>query len=262
MIKTIKKSKTVDDIHIFLENLSSDQKAEDEFLKQSEIESASAELYKSLFLKIPAMLIFEDILNQFKLDFGNTMLELGGGIGLLSAYIKKISPTTHVVFSDVAMEAVKKSAQFESFFNVKIDEKWIVGAEETPFDSASFDSILFYASFHHVQDPKATMKECARLLIPGGRLYFIMEPSCPFYLKPLYDYHVRRETVKEHYYSRSEYKELFRSSGFDVRLYNYKNIRNRLSNKSTAYYLLMNLIPDFMTSLFPCSQLAIGVKIR
>ena len=251
-----------EEIRIHLHAPNEEQQAEDVFFRTSEDENASADLYRSLFYagRALALYTFDHMVQRFGLTFQGSVLELGGGYGYLSAYLKKKRPDLNVVYSDVSLEAVRKSGQYESFFGTRLDAKWVTGAEDTPFPDASFDRVLFFASFHHTQDPAAAVRECARVLKPGGEVYMLFEPSCPGYLKPLYDFHVRRETVKEQYYSVGEYRGFFRAAGLSFRRHNYRSYLYRHSERSTLYYVLLSMLPAFMANAFPCSQVLVGTK--
>jgi len=257
----IKPYRREDDICIYLENLNDEQKAEDDVFKSSDSESSSAELYKSLLLKVPSLLFFEDILQKYNIEFQGNLLELGGGYGYIGAYIKRKYPDLTVIYSDISKEAVRKSKQYEDFFNVTIDEKWVTSAEDTPFSNEMFDNVLFFASFHHVQQPNVVVKECARILKLHGRLFLLLEPSCPSYLGSLYASHVKREKIKEKFYTIKEYKKLFENAGLTFNHYNYKNYIYRRSQKTTLYYIFLNIVPDLITDFFPCTQVIIGRKI-
>lgn len=45
--------------------------------------------------------------------------------------------------------------------------------EALPFADSSFDAILSFDVFEHVQDPERVLSECRRVLKPGGRLYAV-----------------------------------------------------------------------------------------
>jgi SAM-dependent methyltransferase len=253
-----------EEILVHLTDPNEDQLAEDEYFRASEDENASAELYKSLLYigKALSLLTFDDMVERYALTFEGRVLELGGGYGYLSTYLKKRFPGLDVTFSDVSPEAVRKSRQYEAFFGVRLDGKWVTAAENTPFEAESFDRVLFFASFHHAQDPAAAVRECARVLRPGGQLILLFEPSCPSYLKPLYDHHVRRDEVKERYYSVSEYRSFFEDAGLSFRNHNYRGYLYRRSTRSTLYYVLLSALPELFANAFPCSQVVLGEKRR
>src|SRR5687767_14078953 len=102
-------------IRVHLERPNEDQIAEDAYFRASENERAEADLYRSLLYvgKAQSILTFDDIVERFGLTFAGRVLELGGGYGFLSAYLKARFPDVTVTFSDVSREAVEKSHQYE-----------------------------------------------------------------------------------------------------------------------------------------------------
>jgi SAM-dependent methyltransferase len=259
---TLPANRKDEEILVHLRDPNAGQQAEDAFFRASDDEKATAELYKSLLYvgKAMSLLTFDDMVRRFGLSFRGSVLELGGGYGYLSTYLKKKQPELNVVYSDVSPEAVRKSRQYEEFFDVRLDGKWVTSAESTPFEDASFDRVLFFASFHHTQDPQAAIDESARILKPGGKLYLLYEPSCPTYLKPLYDGHVQRLEVQEKYYSIGEYRRMLKHAGLGFRHHNYTGYMYRRSAKSVLYYVGLNLLPGWLTNAFPCSQVIVGEK--
>jgi SAM-dependent methyltransferase len=250
-------------IRVHLVHPNDDQIAEDAYFRASEDERADAELFRSLIHvgKAHSLLTFDIMVEQFDLAFEGSILELGGGYGFLSAYIKKRFPNVRVTYSDVSHEAVAKSFQYEEFFGCTLDEKWVTGAEETPFEVAAFDVVFFFASFHHTQDPQKALREAARILKPGGKLYLLFEPACPGYLQRLYDFHVRRREVKERYYSVGEYRKMLARAGFAARTFNYTNYLHRRSKRSILYYVLVSLLPRFAQRALPCSQVVVATRL-
>jgi ubiquinone/menaquinone biosynthesis C-methylase UbiE len=249
-------------IRIHLDRPHPDHIAEDDYLRSSEDERASAELYRSLLYvgKAQYLLTFDDLVRRYDLDFEGTVLELGGGYGWLSSYLKKLHPGLRVVFSDVSREAVEKSHQYEAFFGVELDEKWVTAAEDTPFDDGTFDRVTFFASFHHAQDPRRALRECYRVLRPGGKLYLLYEPSAPGYLRPLYDRYVHRDEVPEKYYSVRQYRRMFVEAGFEMRRHNYTGFLHRRSPRAALYYAFLSALPGFLVNALPCSQVIVGRK--
>src|ERR687892_1666308 len=49
-----------------------------------------------------------------------------------------------------------------------------------PFTSASFDLVLSHAVIEHVADAPLYLRECARVLAPGGRVYLSTAPYLSF----------------------------------------------------------------------------------
>ena len=55
------------------------------------------------------------------------------------------------------------------------------GGENLPFEDASFDIVLCDNVVDHAEDPRRTIEEMARVLRPGGLLYFPVNVHHPFY---------------------------------------------------------------------------------
>ena len=53
----------------------------------------------------------------------------------------------------------------------------IARAESLPFDDSTFDMVTAYSFLHHLHDPAIVLKEMARVLRPGGRIYIDLEPN-------------------------------------------------------------------------------------
>jgi ubiquinone/menaquinone biosynthesis C-methylase UbiE len=56
-----------------------------------------------------------------------------------------------------------------------------VGGETLPFEDASFDVVLCDNVVDHALDPRGILKEIARVLKPGGTLYFEVNVHHGFY---------------------------------------------------------------------------------
>jgi ubiquinone/menaquinone biosynthesis C-methylase UbiE len=259
-LNCIKPFKKENDIFVYLEQLNREQKNEDDIFQTSATESESAPAYKSLMHKIQSLHFFRDILNRYNISLNGTLLELGGGYGYLSAYIKAEFPAVTVIYSDVSKTAVKKSRQFEDLFKSSIDEKWVTSAEDIPFADNQFDIVLINASFHHWQNPLQGLRECSRVLKKGGKLLLFMEPSCPAYLKNLYNAHVHRETIKENYYTVKEYRTMVSNAGLLFKNYNYRNFLYRWNAKTMFYYFFLGMLPEVFIGFFPCTQVIIAYK--
>jgi SAM-dependent methyltransferase len=82
-------------------------------------------------------------------------LEIGGGTGN---------------FKDFAPEVLSTDVQQASWLDVVCD------AHELPFDKQSFDNIVLFDVFHHLERPRLFLAEAARVLHSGGQL-ILMEPA-------------------------------------------------------------------------------------
>ena len=57
--------------------------------------------------------------------------------------------------------------------NPYIHERYVGNIEQLPFPDASFNLVTAQMVVEHVQTPLAMLRECARVLVPGGHLVFV-----------------------------------------------------------------------------------------
>jgi ubiquinone/menaquinone biosynthesis C-methylase UbiE len=100
---------------------------------------------------------------------GRRVLDYGCGSGWGSARIAESAAHVHAV--DVSAEAVEYAA--EKFSSPGIDFSVVEARPELPFDDGSFDSVLSFQVFEHVEDTDRYLSEVRRVLAPGGHLVLI-----------------------------------------------------------------------------------------
>ena len=81
---------------------------------------------------------------------------------------------------DVDQVFIHSATQFATFKNVKATFTVSKG-EELPFEETTFDAVLSFDVFEHVQNLEKTLDECWRVLKPGGRLFVVF----PGYFHPI-----------------------------------------------------------------------------
>lgn len=99
---------------------------------------------------------------------GMRVLDVGCGPGNLTAHIAEVvRENGSVVGIDPSKEriaiALEKAIPNLSFYEGKAEDL-------LRFPSASIDVVFMNSTFHWVEDQPAALKECARVLKPGGRL--------------------------------------------------------------------------------------------
>jgi ubiquinone/menaquinone biosynthesis C-methylase UbiE len=109
--------------------------------------------------------------------FGDA-LEIGAGTGYFSLNLMAaglIERTTAIDISPGMLETLRTNAVtlgLEGRVTTKACD-----AESLPFEDASFDLVLGHAVLHHLPDLQTAFSEFARVLRPGGKLFFAGEPS-------------------------------------------------------------------------------------
>jgi ubiquinone/menaquinone biosynthesis C-methylase UbiE len=103
-------------------------------------------------------------------------LEIGAGTGYFSLNLLRAGVVGHATCTDISpgmLEALEANAG-----RLGLDVDTVAcDAAELPFEDASFDLVLGHAVLHHLPALDRAFAEFARVLRPGGTLFFAGEPS-------------------------------------------------------------------------------------
>jgi ubiquinone/menaquinone biosynthesis C-methylase UbiE len=107
--------------------------------------------------------------------FGDA-LEIGAGTGYFSLNLLQLGLIERATATDISpgMLASLDSSADELGLTVRT---MVSGAEQLPFEDASFDFVFGHAVLHHIPDLGRAFAEFARVLRPGGAVAFCGEPS-------------------------------------------------------------------------------------
>ncbi|MDO8794010.1 MAG: class I SAM-dependent methyltransferase [Vicinamibacterales bacterium] len=113
---------------------------------------------------------------------GKTVLEIGCGRGGFACWLASHPQRpSKVVAVDSSPTAVRKGAEFASRNRIP-GTLWEVGdIQAIAHPANSFDTVISCETIEHVPDPDSAVRELARVLKPGGRLFL----TTPNYLGPL-----------------------------------------------------------------------------
>ncbi len=103
-------------------------------------------------------------------------LEIGAGTGYFSLNLLNAGVVERATCTDISpgmLEALEANARR---LNRQV-ETVSCDAAELPFDDESFDLVLGHAVLHHLPALERSFAEFARVLKPGGTLFFAGEPS-------------------------------------------------------------------------------------
>lgn len=162
-------------------------------------------------------------------DAPSSFLEIGPGMGDVSAYLTRRFPGIRGHVTDISEESIDivKSRLSSS-------ERLEYSASDFTemADSGAFDLVVACEVFEHIEDDDAAFRSVQRLLAPGGYLLF----SVPAFMSkwgPADEYggHVRR-------YENRELRQQFEDHGFDViHFWTYGfPVTNIISPMSRLYY--------------------------
>jgi SAM-dependent methyltransferase len=94
---------------------------------------------------------------------GRRTLDLGCGEGRLARDLKALGHAVTAIDASPTMIAAAREADPDM-------ESRLADASELPFDDESFDLVVAFMSLQDVDDMEGAVRECARVLAPGGRL--------------------------------------------------------------------------------------------
>jgi ubiquinone/menaquinone biosynthesis C-methylase UbiE len=144
-----------------------------------------------------------------KIDSGkiNNVLEIGCGIGLVSAYLAS-ELGVHVYATDFDPDEIKLAQQLNTekeTLHFKVED-----ASKLSFPENSFDLVISQNVFHHIPDWQTAVSEIHRVLRPEG--YFIwMDIVFPALLKKIF------KPITKNYglYTLSDIQSQFKNTGFE-----------------------------------------------
>lgn len=104
-----------------------------------------------------------------------TVLDLGSGSGGRSAYWKKDVGARGVVGLDIFPDEVITAHKTVSRMGIQVS--FAVGfGEAMPLRDALFDTVLSFDVLEHVRHPAEVLRECYRVLVPGGTFLIVFPP--------------------------------------------------------------------------------------
>ena len=103
-------------------------------------------------------------------------LEIGAGTGYFTLNLLQAGVVERAVATDISPGMLDALAANARSVGVEVETR-VADAEQLPFADGSFDLVLGHAVLHHIPDLDAAFREFARVLRPGGTVFFAGEPS-------------------------------------------------------------------------------------
>jgi ubiquinone/menaquinone biosynthesis C-methylase UbiE len=118
---------------------------------------------------------FEAIAEWPSTPYG-TALEIGSGTGffLLNLMLQGIAEKG--VVTDISPGMVDVAVRNAKTLGLDVSGE-VVDAETIPLPDNSVDLVIGHAILHHIPDVEQSLRECMRVLKPGGRFVFAGEPT-------------------------------------------------------------------------------------
>jgi len=103
-------------------------------------------------------------------------LEIGSGTGYFSLNLLRAGVIQQATCTDISPGMLSTLRGNAERLGLDVDTV-ATGAEQLPFEDASFDLVLGHAILHHIPDLAKAFAEFHRVLRPGGTVAFAGEPS-------------------------------------------------------------------------------------
>lgn len=138
---------------------------------------------------------------------GGRLLEIGCAQGFFLNAARTSFETVGVEPSRAAREYARSA--------LKLDVP-AATLEEARFDAASFDAVVLIDVIEHVADPLGLLKECARLLKPGGIVYLVTPDIASLSARLLRGRWWGLRPAHVYYFSRATMTAMLQKAGLEV----------------------------------------------
>jgi cyclopropane fatty-acyl-phospholipid synthase-like methyltransferase len=116
----------------------------------------------------------QELINQARIENGQSVLDIGCGTGTLVMLLKKQYPTVDVAGLDPDSKALRraKNKARRAAVSLQLDQGF---ADELPYRDGSFDRVLSSFMFHHLEehDRENMLREALRVLKSAGSLHLL-----------------------------------------------------------------------------------------
>ncbi|WP_026343570.1 class I SAM-dependent methyltransferase [Nocardia sp. BMG111209] len=103
-------------------------------------------------------------------------LELGCGTGFFLLNLMQSGIAKSGSVTDLSPGMVRVATRNAGHLGLDVDGR-VADAETIPYEDETFDLVVGHAVLHHIPDVELALKECLRVLKPGGRFVFAGEPT-------------------------------------------------------------------------------------
>lgn len=231
------------------------QRIEIEYWRTSPTESPEADSVANIINKAAEAEIFLDSLQRFRaaLPASGRVLELGGGQGWAACLYKRLHPGCQVISTDISAFAVASLPKWERLWGVQLDGAYACKSYETQEADGSLDLVFAFQAAHHFLAHRRTLREIARILKPGARAYYLLEPATPrLWYGPTYRrINSKRPEVPEDVLITATILQLARECGLEAQVH-FDPSTKKKGPLELLYFSTLQRLP-LLQKLLPCS---------
>ena len=138
-------------------------------VRRQEFFNKNAETWDKRFLTTELSAFLEEFVPSFGIMAGQKILDVGAGTGILIPFLlRAVGSTGHITAVDFAEKMVKKcQAKFGHLPNVEVA---VQDVEKLDFAKDSFDVVVCFGVFPHIENKKEALRQIIRVLKPAGKL--------------------------------------------------------------------------------------------
>ena len=128
--------------------------------------------------------IAQALMGKCGVEFRGRILEIGAGGAWLSAELSKLPRVVEIVATDFEPNALREDApRVFAWLKARADKitRTTMEAHELDFPNGYFDFIIAVGALRHGLIVPLLLKECGRVLKPGGSLIAVPEPVQPLH---------------------------------------------------------------------------------
>jgi ubiquinone/menaquinone biosynthesis C-methylase UbiE len=142
----------------------------------------------------------------------STFLDLGCGTGWAVRYTANLlEGKGYFVGIDISKGMIEKAKS--NSIGLPNMEFYQASADDLPFDSDTFDTIICSNSFHHYSQPIQTLQEVKRVLKPSGKIHILDITADDFFIRWIDRRVSKREKEHVKFYGTKEYACMFTQAG-------------------------------------------------
>jgi ubiquinone/menaquinone biosynthesis C-methylase UbiE len=151
-------------------------------------------------------------------EFRGRILEIGAGGAWLSAELSKLTRVVEIVATDFEEEALREEApRMFAWLKARADKitRTTMDEHQLDFPNSYFDFVIAVGALRHGMIVPLLLKECGRVLKPGGSLVAVPEPLHPLRKEKSRS---RSSAAESKVHTVTECEALFTRAGFIVKV--------------------------------------------